>query len=127
MGCNFSRQKWKVWRKMEPSGRRQTFRQGWRTGHGGKEERRGLQATLPQQGRGDPERPARVLGYWTIYKTAGWKGGQEAGREARLQKRPQSMALAGETKWRPNTGAGSTAHSQAISGRLAASPSLEAP
>lgn len=34
--------------------------------------------------------------------------------------------MARETKWRPNTGAGSTAHSQALSGRLAASPSLEA-
>ena len=62
VGCNFSRQKWKVWRKKEPSRRRQTFRQGWRTGRGGKEERRGLQATLPQQGRGGPERPARAPG-----------------------------------------------------------------
>lgn len=88
--------KWKVWEKMEPSGRRQTFRQGWRTGHGGKEERRGLQATLPQQGRGSlKDQQGRHSTMWT----ADGKGGQEAGRETGLQKRPPEHGLG----WRDQT------------------------
>lgn len=66
---------------------------------------------------------------WTAGQFTRWLDAKEAKRQAGRpgnRNGPQSMVLAGETKWRPNTGAGSTAHSQALSGRLAASPSLEA-
>lgn len=60
-------------------------------GMGGR--KKGLAGHTATAGSWGPERPARVLGCWTIYKTAGWKGGQEAGRETRLQKRPPEHGL----------------------------------
>ena len=60
-------------------------------GMGGR--KKGLAGHTATAGSWGPERPARVLGCWTIYKTAGWKGGQEAGRETRLQKWPPEHGL----------------------------------
>lgn len=130
----FKRQKWKVQRKTEPPGRRKPFRQGGRTGCRGEEERAST-ATLPQPGYGDPESQAKDSG---ACQGVSWAPGGFTrsldGKEARTQagrpgcrNGPAKHGLGHGDPMETHTGAGSTAHSQALSGSLAGGPSLEAP